>query len=109
MTHRGAALAIFFLVAFCAWRARRQLGGKDSLTKLALGWFALILAQVALGAATIWYNKAADVATLHVLVGALALTVGALWCIMAFRRSEPVTETQLLGAFGAQPVMAANK
>lgn len=109
MAHRGAALAIFFLVALCAWRARRQLGGKDSLTKLALGWFALILAQVALGAATIWYNKAADVATGHVLVGALALTVGALWCIMAFRRSEPLTETQPLGVFGAQPVMAANK
>ena len=69
----------------------------------------MIFLQVGLGAATIWSNKAADVATAHVLVGALALTVGALWCIMAFRRSEPLTETQSLGAFGAQPVMAANK
>ena len=109
MAHRGAALAIFFLVIACAWRAWRRLGAKDALTKLALGWLALILAQVALGAATIWYNKAADVATAHVLVGALALTVGALWCIMAFRRSEPLTETQPLGAFGGQPVMAGNK
>ena len=109
MAHRGVALAIFILVAVCAWQAWRRLGGKDSLTKLALGWLALILAQVALGAATIWYNKAADVATAHVLVGALALTVGALWCIMAFRRSEPLTETQPLGAFGAQPALAANK
>jgi len=109
MAHRGMALAIFILVAACAWQMWRRLGGRDSLTKLAGGWLALILAQVALGAATIWYNKAADVATAHVLVGALALTLGALWCIIAFRRSEPLTETQSLGAFGVQPVMAANK
>jgi heme a synthase len=109
MAHRGAALAIFILVAACAWRAWRRPGGKDSLTKLALGWLALIMAQAALGAATIWFNKAADVATAHVLIGALALTVGALWCIMAFRRSEPATETQPLGAFGAQPALAGNK
>src|ERR1700690_3376393 len=106
MAHRGAALAIFILVAACAGLAWRRLGGKDSLTKLPLGWLALILAQVALGASTIWFNKAADVATAHVLVGALALTAGALWCIVAFRRSAPLTETQPLGAFGAQPVMA---
>jgi cytochrome c oxidase assembly protein subunit 15 len=109
MAHRGLALVIFILVAACAGLAWRRLGGKDSLTKLALGWLALILAQVALGASTIWFNKAADVATAHVLVGALALTAGALWCIMAFRRSEPSRATQALGAFGAQPALAANK
>jgi cytochrome c oxidase assembly protein subunit 15 len=109
LLHRLVALAIFILVAGCAWLARRRLGGKDSLTKLAWGWLALILGQVALGASTIWFNKAADVATAHVLVGALALMLGALWCILAFRRSEPATETRSLGAFGAQPVMAANK
>ena len=96
-------------MALCVWRTWQRLGSKDSLTKLALGWLALILAQVALGAATIWYNKAADVATAHVLVGALALTVGAVWCIMAFRRSEPLTETQPLGAFGTQAALAATK
>ncbi|MGO8837102.1 MAG: COX15/CtaA family protein [Limisphaerales bacterium] len=109
MAHRFVALAIFILVAGCAWRSWRRLGGTDSLTKLALGWLALILAQVALGAATIWFNKAADVATAHVLVGALALTIGALWCIMAFLRSEPSAETESLGVFGAQPVLTPNK
>jgi cytochrome c oxidase assembly protein subunit 15 len=109
MAHRGAALAIFILTAACSWLAWRRLGRKDSLAKLAAFWLALILAQAALGAATIWYNKAADVATAHVLVGALALTIGALWCIMAFRRSEPLTQIESLGAFGAQPVVAANK
>jgi len=109
MVHRGVALAIFVLVAGCAVQAWRRLGGKDSLTRLALGWLALILVQIGLGAATIWFNKAADVATAHVLVGALALTTGALWCIVAYRRSEPLTETNPLGALGASPALAANK
>ena len=109
MIHRGMALAIFFLVAVCAWQAWQRLGSRDSLTKLAFAWLALILAQVALGAATIWYNKAADVATAHVLVGALTLTVGALWCLLAFPRSEPSAQTGSLDAFGAQPAGAANR
>ncbi len=109
MAHRVAALAIFILTALCAWQARQRLGGRDTLTKLAVFWLVLILAQAALGAATIWSNKAADVATAHVLAGALALTLGALWSLVAFHRSEPLTATQPLGAFGAQAALAANK
>jgi cytochrome c oxidase assembly protein subunit 15 len=109
MAHRLMALTISILVAACAWLALRRLGGKDPLAKLAGVWLALILLQVALGAATIWSNKAADVATAHVLVGALTLTTGALWCIVAFRRSEPSAEPQPLDAFGMQPVMVPNK
>jgi heme a synthase len=109
MTHRLMALAIFVLVAVCAGQAWRRLGSRDALTKLAGSWLALILAQGALGAATLWSNKAADVATAHVLVGALALMIGALWCLVAFRRSEPLTENQAAGAFGAQPALAAHK
>ena len=90
MVHRIVALAIFILVAACAWQAWRRLGKKDPLTKLALFWLALIVAQIVLGAATIWSNKAADVATAHVLVGALSLVTGALWCIIAFRRSAAI-------------------
>jgi len=41
--------------------------------------------QVALGAATIWSNKAADIATAHVLVGALALALGGILCIVSGR------------------------
>ncbi len=45
-------------------------------------WIAMILAQIGLGAWTIWSNKAADVATAHMALGALSLLVGAL---LAFR------------------------
>jgi cytochrome c oxidase assembly protein subunit 15 len=110
MAHRVVALVITLLVAACAWRARRRLGGSDGLTRLAFSWLALILAQVALGAATIWTNKAADVATAHVMIGALSLVTGALWCLIGFGRSAASPfEPQPLGVFGVQASMMANK
>jgi cytochrome c oxidase assembly protein subunit 15 len=88
MIHRFIAYAIFLGVAAAAFLARKKLGGTDGLTKLAWGWLGLLTVQVLLGAATIWSNKAADVATGHVMVGALALLTGALWCLMALRRTR---------------------
>jgi len=109
MAHRAVALAIFILVAACLWLARRQLGGKDSLARLAIFWLALMFAQIALGAWTIWSNKAADVTTLHVMVGALSLVTGALWCFIGFGRSMSLPQTQTSGVFGVQTSMMANK
>jgi cytochrome c oxidase assembly protein subunit 15 len=110
MVHRVVALVIFILVAVCAWRAWHWLGGEDSLAKLAIFWLALIFVQVALGAATIWTNKAADVATAHVMVGALSLVTGALWCIIGFGRSTAsLPDAQTFGVFGVQTSMMANK
>ena len=70
-----------------AWSTRRALGGKNLLSRLALAWLGLILTQVLLGAATIWSNKAADIATAHVLVGALSLALGAILCIISSQRT----------------------
>ena len=113
MVHRLVALAIFVLIVACAWQSRRQLGKKDPLAQLALFWLGLILAQILLGAATIWSNKAADVATAHVLGGALSLVTGALWYIIAFRRSAVLPEiapaTTISGAYGGAPALAAHK
>jgi cytochrome c oxidase assembly protein subunit 15 len=113
MAHRIVALAIFIGVAVCAQQAWRRLGKKDPLTRLALFWLALIVAQISLGAWTIWSNKAADVATAHVLVGALSLVTGALWCALAFRRFGLLSRIEPAGTisngFGVQPVLAGNK
>jgi cytochrome c oxidase assembly protein subunit 15 len=109
MIHRIVALVIFIFVAACAWLAWRRLGKNDSLTKFAVFWLALIFSQIALGAATIWSDKAADVATAHVMVGALSLVTGALWCIIAFGRSESLAEMKSPAAFGAQPALATGK
>ncbi len=85
MVHRLLAMAILGAVAYAAWFTARALGGKNYLSRMALGWLGLILTQVALGAATIWSNKAADIATAHVLVGLLSLAVGAITSIVSFR------------------------
>ena len=110
MVHRAGALMIFIFVAATAIQTWRKLGLRDSLAKFALFWLALIVAQIALGAATILTNKAADVATAHVLVGALSLVTGALWCIIAFRRSLRTAtvdaQSNVAIAFGN---LAANK
>ena len=45
----------------------------------------LSFSSSALGAFTIWTNKAADVATTHVAVGALTLVLGALLTAMSWR------------------------
>jgi cytochrome c oxidase assembly protein subunit 15 len=108
MVHRITAFVIVAGVAAAAWLSWKRLGEKNSLTKLAILWLGLIVFQIVLGMATIWTNKAADVATAHVLVGALSLVTGALWCIIAFGRSAkmPEAETMPFGAFGT---FAANK
>ena len=88
MVHRLVAYLIFLGVAAAAFLARRKLGGADWLTKFAWFWLALLSLQIVLGAATIWSNKAADVATGHVMVGALALLTGAVWWLVAARRTR---------------------
>ncbi len=89
MAHRIVALLIFCGVAGCAWAARRDLGARHLLAKLSLAWVGLIVVQVLLGAATIWSDKAADIATAHVVVGALSLLTGALLTIISFRVLMP--------------------
>jgi heme a synthase len=93
MVHRILAVVIFGAVTFLAWRAVSKLSWRSSFARLAVFWFGAILIQVALGAWTVWSQKAADVATLHVLVGALSLATGALACIFLFRSPDPVPST----------------
>jgi cytochrome c oxidase assembly protein subunit 15 len=88
MVHRFVAYLIFLGVAVAAMLARKKLGGGDGLTKFAFFWLGLLTLQILLGAATIWSNKAADVTTLHVMVGASALLTGALWWLVAARRTR---------------------
>ncbi len=59
------------------------------LTRLSAGWLGLILLQVALGVATVWTGKSPNVATLHVLIGAMTLVAGSLTTLVAWRVSEP--------------------
>jgi heme A synthase len=46
---------------------------------------ALVLLQIILGAWTIWSNKAADIATAHVALGAILFSIGVALCALSFR------------------------
>ena len=87
MIHRLVAYLIFLGVAALPFLARKKLGGADWLAKFSWFWLALLSVQIALGAWTVLSNKAADVTTAHVMVGALALLTGAVWWLVAARRT----------------------
>jgi cytochrome c oxidase assembly protein subunit 15 len=91
--------------------AERKLGKSDALARFALFWLGLIIIQIAFGMWTIWSNKAADIATLHVLIGALSLMTGAMGCIIAFRRSLRMATdgARNANAMGVLGKLAANK
>ncbi len=73
MKHRLLAYAILFLAGMLLWRAW---GSSDPHLRRFLSLLCgLLFAQAALGAWTIWSNKAADVATAHVLGGAFCLVL----------------------------------
>jgi cytochrome c oxidase assembly protein subunit 15 len=95
MVHRTVAVLIFVGVSLSAGLALRRLGRKNPLTRLACLWLGLIVIQIGLGAATVLTDKAADVATAHVLLGALSLATGATLCIISCRSLAPVRAAAL--------------
>ncbi len=68
------------------------------LTRLANFWLGLVLFQITLGAWTIWSNKAADIATAHVGVGALtfatAIVISA--SLLRLRQAESAHPSSLV-------------
>ena len=84
MTHRLLAVLIgIAVILFCVrvWKEANQI---VALRRLSILWVAFFLVQFTLGAWTIWSNKAADVATTHVAVGAIMLSFGvSAWAICA--------------------------
>jgi cytochrome c oxidase assembly protein subunit 15 len=88
MAHRITAVLILGMVGYGAWLTRRKLGKSAVSSRLASAWLVVILLQALLGVATIWTNKAADVATAHVLVGALALASGVLLSLVSWREAS---------------------
>src|SRR5437773_7705413 len=76
MTHRFLAFIIAIAVIAFALRVWRDALCFAALKKLSILWVALVICQISLGAWTIWSNKAADVATAHVALGAVMLSFG---------------------------------
>ncbi len=84
MAHRLLAVLIGIAIIAFAARIRRLRNSSRApiLSGLSILWVVLFFIQFALGAWTIWSNKAADVATTHVAVGAIMLSFGvSAWAI----------------------------
>jgi len=74
--HRFVAVLIGVGVIFFCVRALRDARTVGALRQLSILWVILFLTQFTLGAWTMWSNKAADIATTHVAVGAIMLSFG---------------------------------
>jgi cytochrome c oxidase assembly protein subunit 15 len=70
MTHRFLALVLAVGVIVCLFRTRTTELRSTPLSRFSDAWFLLLVTQITLGAWVIWSNKAADIATAHVAVGA---------------------------------------
>ncbi len=81
MAHRLLAVVIATAVLTFFWKGRH---GTRAVRFWSMIWIAMILAQIGLGAWTIWSKKAADVATAHMALGALSLLVGSLLTFRLF-------------------------
>lgn len=88
MTHRLVAIGILAAVITCCIGARRRAGVGSALARGVDCWLGLVCLQAILGASTVWSEKSAEVATLHVMTGALCLVVGGLLTIALFRVSK---------------------
>jgi heme a synthase len=76
MAHRIGAILVAVGIATAAIRVGSDFPGQALLRRLTFLWLGLLVCQLTLGAWTIWSNKAADIATAHVAVGATMLSLG---------------------------------
>jgi cytochrome c oxidase assembly protein subunit 15 len=107
MAHRFLALIIAIaIIAFCA-RVWREIHDFAALKRLSFLWVVLVFAQITLGAWVIWSNKAADVATAHVALGAVMLSFGVSNSAICWRISQTqVGRARPPGAPHSEPVPA---
>ncbi|MSU34135.1 MAG: cytochrome oxidase biogenesis protein CtaA [Pedosphaera sp.] len=105
MAHRFVAALILSSVLLLGWRLIQE-GGL--LGRFGAVWSGLTLVQVGLGAATIWTNKSADIATAHVAVGALTLMTGVLLAAVTQRMRGAWLEPLVVDSIDVMDVRSAN-
>jgi cytochrome c oxidase assembly protein subunit 15 len=76
MAHRFLAAIIAVAVIALCFRVWKSVHHIAPLKRLSIWWLILLFGQLTLGAWTIWSNKAADIATAHVAMGAIMLSFG---------------------------------
>ena len=95
LTHRFVAVLIAAGVVVSMILARKTGAEAGLLSRFTDGWFLLLACQITLGAWVIWSNKAADVATTHVAVGATMFALGVALSAVCLRllRGSDVTRS----------------
>jgi cytochrome c oxidase assembly protein subunit 15 len=88
MTHRLVALIISAGIIASLFLSRRTGQNAGALSRFADAWFLLLACQITLGAWVVWSNKAADIATAHVAMGATMLSVGVAFSAICLRISR---------------------
>jgi cytochrome c oxidase assembly protein subunit 15 len=91
LSHRFMAVLIAAGVIASLIVARRTGAGAQVLRRFTDTWFLLLACQITLGAWVIWSNKAADVATTHVAVGATMFALGVALSVVCLRHSHEPT------------------
>src|SRR5207253_10694519 len=76
MAHRFLASIIAVAIITFSARVWSVAEVSAALKRLSVLWVILVISQIALGGWVIWSNKAADVATAHVALGAVMLSFG---------------------------------
>jgi heme a synthase len=85
LTHRFVAVVVAGGIIASLFLARRTGPDAGMLSRFTDAWFLLLACQVTLGAWVIWSNKAADIATAHVAVGATMFALGVSLSIICLR------------------------
>jgi cytochrome c oxidase assembly protein subunit 15 len=93
LVHRFVALIIGLTIATFWFLVRRKARMAAALDRLANLWLGLVLMQITLGAWTIWSNKAADIATAHVAVGAITFATGIAISALLFHLRSAANES----------------
>lgn len=102
--HRAWAVVVAAVALVTVARALRHHGAVREIARPAWLLAVLILAQVALGATTIWTQKAAVPTTFHVLNGALVLVTS---LVLTLRVHKHVAARFRAAAFGTLPTPRA--
>jgi len=84
LIHRAGAIVLLLIVITTAALAVAKTPLGHWMRAWSLLWVGTILLQILLGAITIWSNKAADVATSHMALGALLTAFGILFTFRVF-------------------------
>jgi cytochrome c oxidase assembly protein subunit 15 len=92
LAHRFLAVLIAVGVVASLFAARKTGENAGVLSRFTDSWFLLVCCQITLGAWVIWSNKAADVATTHVAVGATMFALGIALSAICLRLRRPAND-----------------